>query len=96
MNEAARRGNRRDAEPRLQALPDSHPAHGHQRGVDRLHRQCGSQHQTSKDSLTATVTRIPKMYASKEEAVQAAKEYIDRQESREQGAQKQDAPASAT
>ncbi len=56
----------------------------------------GKQQQTSDDSLTATVTRIPKMYESKEEAVQAAKEYIDRQESREQGAQKQDAPASAT
>ncbi len=57
---------------------------------------CGSQDQTTEDSLTATATRIPKEYGSKEEAVQAAKEYIDRQESREQGAQKQDAPASAT
>ncbi len=40
---------------------------------------CGSQHQATKDSLTTTVTRVPKEYESKEEAVQAAKEYIDQQ-----------------
>ncbi len=47
---------------------------------------CGKQKQTTTDSLTATVTRIPKEYESKAEAVQAAKGYIDQQESREQGA----------
>ncbi len=47
---------------------------------------CGRQHQTTKDALTTTVTRIPKEYESKEEAVQAAKDYIDQQETHAQGA----------
>ncbi len=45
----------------------------------------GSQHQTTKDSLTAPVTHIPKEYEPKEEAVQAAREYIDQQETHAQG-----------
>ncbi len=44
---------------------------------------CGSQDQTTEDSLTATATRIPKEYESKEEAVQAAKDYIDQQTEQE-------------
>ncbi len=47
---------------------------------------CGRQKQTAKDSLTDTVTRIPKEYESKAEAVQAAREYIDQQETHGQGA----------
>ncbi len=46
---------------------------------------CGKQKRTTKNSLTATVTRIPKEYESKAEAVQAAKDYIDQQEIQEQG-----------
>ncbi len=57
---------------------------------------CGSQQQTTVDSLTATVTRVPKEYESKEAAVQAAKAYIDQQETHAQGAEKHDAPASAS
>ncbi len=47
---------------------------------------CGRQKQTTKDSLTDTVTRIPREFESKEEAVQAAKEFIDQQEAHGQGA----------
>ncbi len=47
---------------------------------------CGRQLQATEDSLTATVTRIPKEYESKEEAVQAAEDYIAQQETLAQGA----------
>ncbi len=33
----------------------------------------------TKDSLTLAVTRIPREYDSEQEAIQAAKEYIDQQ-----------------
>ena len=33
----------------------------------------------SKDALTDTVTRVPGEYGSEEEALQAAREYIDRE-----------------
>jgi Arc/MetJ-type ribon-helix-helix transcriptional regulator len=50
----------------------------------------------TKDSLTATVTRVPGEYPSEEEAIQAAMRYIDEQEAhlREQR-EKQAAPTSA-
>jgi len=37
----------------------------------------------TKDSLTDSVTRIPTEYDSEEKAIQAAKDYIDQQATRE-------------
>ncbi len=42
----------------------------------------GEQKVTTKDSLTLAVTRIPGEYGSEQEALQAAKEYIDQQTER--------------
>jgi hypothetical protein len=39
----------------------------------------GNRKMTTGDSLTDAVTRIPREYGSEEQAIQAAKEYIDRQ-----------------
>ncbi len=46
----------------------------------------GGRKMTNKDSLTDAVTRIPGEYDSEERAIQAAKEYIEQQESHGQGA----------
>ncbi len=43
----------------------------------------GKQKFTTKDSLTMAVTRIPREYDSEQEALQAAKAYIDQQEDTE-------------
>ncbi len=42
----------------------------------------GKRKLTTKDSLTMAVTRIPGEYGSEQEALQAAKEYIDQQTER--------------
>ena len=46
----------------------------------------GKRKMNNADSLTAAVKRIPGEHGSEEQAIQAAKEYIDQQEAREQGA----------
>ncbi len=43
----------------------------------------GTRKMTNKDSLTGAVTRIPGEHGSEEQAIQAAKEYIDQQTTRE-------------
>ena len=51
----------------------------------------------TKDSLTDTVTRVPGEYHSREEAMQAARRYIDEEDSRgqEKAGKNEDTPASA-
>ena len=44
----------------------------------------GNRKMTTGDSLTDAVTRIPRQYDSEEQAVRAAKEYIDQQAVHEQ------------
>jgi hypothetical protein len=46
----------------------------------------GKRRSVTENSLTDAVTRIPREYDSKEQAVQAAREYIDQQEERAEGA----------
>ncbi len=57
----------------------------------------GTRKPMTKDSLTDTVTRVPEEYYSREEAMQAAKRYIDDEDSRrqEKAGKDHDAPASA-
>ena len=44
----------------------------------------GKRKARTKDSLTDTVTRVPEEYHSREEAMQAAKRYIDEEDSHRQ------------
>lgn len=46
----------------------------------------GKRQMTTGNSLTDAVTRIPKEYGSEEQAIRAAKEYIDQQAVHEQEA----------
>jgi len=47
---------------------------------------CGNRKMTTGNSLTDAVTRIPREYGSEEQAIRAAKEYIDQQAVHEQQA----------
>jgi len=44
----------------------------------------GTRQSTTKDSLTDTVTRVPGEYQSEAEALEAAKQYIDEEDARQQ------------